>query len=421
MWRLILALLRSASSEESSSVERIVRVFPEPQLTPAAAVGPTLAIQDVLGRAWSCRIGDKAGSEVPAASSAYDDLNGTLPRLASIQAYVQHRSTSTRCLESPKKTGLYWSYELCPGSSARQFRRRRVAATGTPSVVKHDGESHSLGRFVEEQATATADKLEAMFPGLAGSELKDGIVVAPARLRGALVERYVDGDGSRSATVYVACLTAEVEFKASGRPPSSFDSRVYEEVRIARVVEEPLHTYHLLVAAPRQMCARTELADMVAAREIKRLATTCLQHKPAGDYWTYEVCVSVRVRQFRANDNDNRHPGYVVGLFDGDDPKRKSRDEPSPERVQHYSRGDACDITGRPRAASVKYACAPRAASDALLDLANKPAIVAVVERATCEYDITVALPAVCAVLERGDGVARGLKHIDCSPSATGS
>ena len=54
--------------------------------------------------------------------------------------------------------------------------------------------------------------------------------------------------------------------------------------------------------------------------------------------------------------------------------------------AQTYGGGEACDLTGAPRAADVRFVCAD-SGTDALL---------AVREPATCRYAVTVAVAALC-------------------------
>ena len=55
--------------------------------------------------------------------------------------------------------------------------------------------------------------------------------------------------------------------------------------------------------------------------------------------------------------------------------------------VQLYSNGDVCDLTGQPRAAKVLHHCAP----------GHAPYISAVREVRSCEYEVAVAMPSLCA------------------------
>lgn len=451
--------VRGGSQEEESHA-RVVRIFPEPRKTTVKG-RPLVVMQDASGQGWLCRVGTVGIDEVSDVrqQSAYDDKNGTLPRIESIELYAQQRDAST-CAQSPQRSGLYWSYELCSGVSARQFRPTGTATIGTPTHVKHDGESHSLGRFVETEGsvpeTAPIERLVSLFPGVVGSVDGDGIVYALKRMRGAIVERYIEGEDGRSATAYAACLLAEREApRRSSGPPA--ESRIYDEMRIARVTESPLLSYHLLVAAPRQLCSRGELAALATSREMRWLAGACLQHKAEEEWWTYEVCVGNRIRQFRAtkqSDESQQASGIVLGKFD-DEIGNVDQDESGdydtfslanpPMRFQRYSKGDRCDITGLERSANVYFRCSrpnrPIASAEPFIDTLE-PFIASVVEKATCEYDITVALPAVCAILvskyslcahkhlittsvysfaqEAGDFGASDsatVTHIDCEPA----
>lgn len=408
--------VRGANQEENAHA-RVVRVFPEPRTTTVKS-RPLVVMQDASGQGWHCRVGAVGMDELSHVrqESTYDDKNGTLPRIESIELYARQRDAST-CAQSPQRSGLYWSYELCAGVSARQFRPRGSATIGTPTHVKHDGDSHSLGRSAETEGsvpeTATIELLVSLFPGVVGSVDSDGIVYALKRMRGAIVESYIDGEDGRSATAYAACLLAEREAprRSSGRPA---DSRIYDEMRIARVTESPLLSYHLLVAAPRQLCSRGELAALATSREMRWLAGACLRHKAEEEWWTYEVCVGSRIRQFRALKQPGeaqQESGIVLGKFDAETSNVDQDDSGdydnfsianSPSRLQRFSRGDTCDVTGLERSANVYFRCSrpsrPVSSVEPLID-SLEPYIASVVEKATCEYDITVALPAVCAIL----------------------
>ncbi|KAJ8611284.1 hypothetical protein CTAYLR_004156 [Chrysophaeum taylorii] len=397
-WAALAAAVHRGLEEPAGSQQqaRVVRVFN------TIRGGGGLEITDAAGRAYSCRV----GTPPPDASSEYDDRNGTLPSIRSVEAYLRYRGSRSHCIESPKRHG-YWSYELCAGARARQFRRRDNG----------DGESHSLGRFdgtavARDSTLATPEELAALFPGVAGSTLADGVVLAPEAMRGALVERYADGDGDRSAVAYVACLLAETE-PARKHKRAAPETKIYEELRVARVVEQPLHSYHLLVAAP-HMCAREDLAHLALRRELTHLHGRCLRRKAQGDWWTYELCVGDTLRQFRASkDKAASDQQFIIGRFDTEDTGTTSA-------THLYARGDVCDLTGTTRSARVHFQCAPTSHA-ALLDTATNrgPAVVAVVETATCEYDITVNLPAVCAIFDRDDLGASGstsIRHIDCAP-----
>jgi len=111
---------------------------------------------------------------------------------------------------------------------------------------------------------------------------------------------------------------------------------------------------------------------------LEKLAGTCLQRK--ADYWDYEVCFGIRVRQFHGPDS------YDLG----------TKAERS-GTTQIFRNGGACEATAErtPRYTVVNFGCNPN----------NH--IASIRESQTCVYAITVGTPLVCSdpnfpVLETG-------------------
>ena len=98
--------------------------------------------------------------------------------------------------------------------------------------------------------------------------------------------------------------------------------------------------------------------------------------------------------------------------------------------TQLYTDGEECDLTGAPRTTRVHYTCgddgaaakggASVAAASAGVVIGNTrheniPYIVRIREGATCDYDILIALPAVCEAERRRRRAAVPHRTVDCT------
>mmetsp|Transcript_16681 Transcript_16681/g.50547 ORF Transcript_16681/g.50547 Transcript_16681/m.50547 type:complete len:547 (-) Transcript_16681:574-2214(-) len=418
--------------EDENAIARVVRMFPkkpgEPELPPRQEYEASMPMRDKTGGTWLCRF--------PVRRPPPPE-DRSVPPPESVEAYVRWRNDTwaERCAEAPDDGG-YWKYELCLGKMARQFQRQQAPKRQTQrdddveQQQQQPNGVHLLGLFDAQQQGepprfASAEELQRLFGG--GAEEEDSRFVAswPPHVRSAIVETYGKGSDGRSATAYVACLLAESEIKPAKLTEKarqvmrSDNAKMYDAdekyVRLAAVVEQPEKHYHLLVAAPTLVCATEDLVGAAIAREVKALDGACLRRKRAGEWWTYEVCVGKAVRQFHARSDDgkvderDRADGFLIGSFASSEtlewePNLVDLGLPvwrrgfPYTRVHSYDNGDACDLTGTPRSATVRFRCEPE--SKAVAKATKPPFIASVVETLSCEYDIVVSLPAACLVGE---------------------
>uniref|UniRef100_A0A0N5AW47 PRKCSH domain-containing protein n=1 Tax=Syphacia muris TaxID=451379 RepID=A0A0N5AW47_9BILA len=108
-------------------------------------------------------------------------------------------------------------------------------------------------------------------------------------------------------------------------------------------------------------------------------------------WWTYEVCYGSVIKQYHVEVSGTISSAVSLGFF------AKNMDVPSfaPKQdrqlyfEQQYSNGTICDLTGKPRTATVRYYC------EQLLETGDS-FIYEVDESSTCEYVISIKTGSLC-------------------------
>ena len=426
---------------------RVVRVFSGAPDGGGESGG--MEMTDALGRSYRCGLDEEAAARRAGGGDAGGGGGGGGGGARSaIESYINWRASSHECASLSLKRE-YWHYEVCPGRSARQFKPATLRPRGGEAAPEA---SFLLGRFARTQAAeATMDEVARTFgvgvgAASGGGGLAGVLTLPPARAdgaaRSAVLELYDGGDDGRRAIAYVVCGLVHVGRARSRRASLDYygdedDADWADAVRVAKVVEGPEHEYRLLLASP-LACTRADLRAAVATQGADRLVGKCLRRRWRSEWWTYEVCLGVGVRQFRAPAGKD-HDGFALldardaapPRGDGDDAKREkdagaaySLGAFSHAAVSHagavshaFRGGDACEVTdSEPRDATVAFQCV-----DAFRGRHKKAALAAVSETTTCSYDIVVHLAALCALEDdadlndkRASGTAAGVDHLSC-------
>merc|ERR1712072_707764 len=116
---------------------------------------------------------------------------------------------------------------------------------------------------------------------------------------------------------------------------------------------------------------------------------TCLTYKKG--WWTYKMCHKKSITQYHVNQlGEVSGVATLLGEFESEDDWTTDEvKERKPSELFHshkHSRGDVCDVTGKPRGSTVQYFC----------DTKSKDAIIRIEEPSTCAYIITVVSNKLC-------------------------
>lgn len=140
----------------------------------------------------------------------------------------------------------------------------------------------------------------------------------------------------------------------------------------------------------------------------------CIRKK-AG-WWTYELCYEKSLKQFHQEDANTIGVVLSLGSFGGvsEVPSFVAKADQPLYLEQQFTGGSICDITGKPRKASVRYFC------DELLPT-SEAYIESVDERASCEYLLVVKCGSLCKLKEfLPVDRPRTSLNITCKPLLTG-
>merc|ERR1719498_2063445 len=134
--------------------------------------------------------------------------------------------------------------------------------------------------------------------------------------------------------------------------------------KILSVTENPTHVYTIVLATGK-ICDTDDLVYSLLAP----LQKQCL--RKIGSWWTYEVCSGKRVRQYH-RENDGSQTQHILGIYDKLANTRRRKTSVSTTKsnsngtetsettgvlTELYTSGSVCDITQKPRQATVTYRC----------------------------------------------------------------
>ena len=270
------------------------------------------------------------------------------------------------CLQFPEG---YWTYEVCPMRSVNQFHMEGKKRTTV----------FELGHYVQKKDEWKHKGEDQQY-----------------------IQRFSGGTGGRKAAVRYSC---------GGQKP-----------KVASVREDPKHSYTIHVQSP-LLCKHANASALLAPYQGQ-----CVRKKKG--WWTHEICFGKKVRQFHKDQKGKVDQEYIVGRFDAAATAQlEAEGQAIQEEVlmeetgveqqkavymQHYTGGDLCDVTKKPRRVVVWHYCA----SDHF-----GLAITSVEETNTCQYTLAVAVPALCKhprLKQDNDGAhAEGsTQTIHCVPGA---
>lgn len=269
----------------------------------------------------------------------------------------------------------YWSFEVCPGASARQFHAA-VPGEDAP-VAALSGEPGEGGGEGAAQLPRSLS-LGTHVPG--GDSL--GVLPSGAPY---LEQRFTGGAGGRSAVVQWLC-------RPGGMLPAASEldlpmELVGHEEEEAAAGGEGGSAYRFTVGVrDAGLCEHLESPSQLLAP----LNGTCIEHS-GGGWWQYSVCLGGRIRQYHL-DNGVSSQESVLGDYDwatgetlvlpggggGEGGGAKgptsavesllaiASSRAGAALVQWYTRGTPCTVlAGAPqRATAVRFECMPPAASN---------------------------------------------------------
>ena len=133
---------------------------------------------------------------------------------------------------------------------------------------------------------------------------------------------------------------------------------------------------------------------------LKPLKGVCLRFVES--WWTYELCVGGKIRQFHAEKKSNNQDDvitmeFTLGKYDKPRNRNMASDgtailkkHPYSKFLQYYGKGTKCDLTKEPRVVNVEYECSN----------SQHTYIMGIVETSTCTYKMSVATPLLCKLKE---------------------
>lgn len=288
-----------------------------------------------------------------------------------------HKVLSNRCLT--KQSG-YWSYEVCPYKSVRQFR-----------AGDSQGLQFQLGTYDE-----SLDKEE----------------------NGKYTQTMVGGTDGRVSQVTYVCNQ-----HALSRQNKHMLFKVTEEVD--HIYELEVHT--TLACDKGSTAAKQRLEEPTAADLLAPLKGTC--DSLATGWWTYKYCFQEGITQFHKEkvsvkpsdpEAEPRAETVVTAEFDlghlgasGSEAQLQvvvvdnSWQESYVSQV--FTDGTSCDLTGELRRTEVRHFCDPNEASK----------LRSVEETSSCQYRAVVHTRALCALKELAPAQPK-VREIVCVPAEQG-
>ncbi len=318
----------------------------EPQTLPPR----TYTMSTLSGQRYEC--------VVPARQPVIDENTKRLNKL--------RQAVSSADAECLYKRYDYWTYEYCPSRHVRQLR-----TTAAPAAAAAEGEHQpdAAGAFsTYELGTAdpAADELAVQEGG-----------------RVVLRQHFKGGTGGRSTTVETVCETHAAAGGGGGggtgdepaiAPTLTTDIVSVEEHQ--RQQHDNNHnnnnnddganaggSHYIVRVATRDATACEVL--VTPSSVLRPLNGTCVRHVEG--WWTYEVCIGQRIRQFhdvgggRPPEQDN-----VIGVYDWRAGEAVDASRPARAVVQHFTEGSPCSVAGAglrdgaPRQAVARFECTPQ-------------------------------------------------------------
>jgi len=316
----------------------------------------------------------------------------------------------------------WWTYLACPGGRAKQFHAADFPP-GRPQVPPDPlapmKDEFILGEYDPEGDSILPVKDLSFLPS---DDPRFSFFQSQERV---YTQSFVGGTEDRVAQIYYGCGRsrkmpgpfdlADIVSRGHGNHTHMLEKFSPDQLgKLSATFEDPTHHYHLIVETP-LLCDRDALTKMVfeTQLEVFRGSKNCVQQKNEG-WFTYNVCPGQHVQQYHAIDKKKIDQLYTLGKYDSETNTLMAQngsafyapvnsDEPRAYR-EWYSGGTACDMTGgQPRSAEVHYTCSAKHAQESnevtlpgAMDM--KPFITDIQEGLTCDYTVTVHVPAACII-----------------------
>ena len=199
----------------------------------------------------------------------------------------------------------YWWYSVCPFSSVRQFHPNGKGKPDTEfdlgsfnntelfAVPLHAQKHHQKQkRKQQQQQSNKQDTDEDDGDSQTGDTASSERATGPSSEFGVYTQLFSGGSEGRQTQVHFVC-------RGSAMDPSSKQSsnaqtasaRQNGQLVIAKITEEPQHTYHITVATP-DLCGVGETAEQLIASASQK----CF--RSVGTWWTAEACPFTSVQQY---------------------------------------------------------------------------------------------------------------------------
>ena len=415
-WLLAIAALLPSAGEtnENFEVRLLSRDAGGLSQLPVAALSPLnrrTRMRTASGAPFTCFVPPPASG----ASSGAPPEDSRSMRAAAAAAALA--SSASRCVT--KRSGPFWTVEVCAGLHARQFRATQVLGSGSggagaelaagqpisasvPLALSDEETAIQLGTFgtVREGGGAGAGAGASDDAAVAGSGSEERGSSLGASATGALALRQLLRGGTDGRATLVQWLC-----DPPGMEPGAL-------VDIVSVTEQPPLNYSIVVGT-----REPAVCELLPSPQwlVAALNQTCFEHVEG--WWTYEVCFGLHLRQFHAEQGSGKPvQESLIGAYDW---ARGEQLAPAgvgtaPAVVQHYEKGTACDIrNAEPREAFVRFECAPsvptgtgdaasastqgRAAPVAFVTVGpNQLSLLSIREAPSCVYTITIGSALVC-------------------------
>ena len=313
----------------------------------------------------------------------------------------------------------YWTYEVCPFKTIRQYhvpiskrahpdKKERM---GKPTENQEGEPLFILGKYMPHKDEIVEGIYTQHFQG--GSDNRKSVVSYHCNNIGGNAMTDSSNTNAKLSIEEPSALNYAITLKTAAVcqenivvEPTNAENDEMEEVEYEEVVEveeeveveddgnngrEAPYSRH--ESSKKTLVARVQDA-------LKPLKGVCLRFVES--WWTYELCVGGKIRQFHAEKKSNNQDDvitmeFTLGKYDkqrnlnmASDGTAVAKVHPYSKFLQYYGKGTNCDLTKEPRVVNVEYECSN----------SQHTYIMGIVETSTCTYKMSVATPLLCKLKE---------------------
>jgi len=328
-----------------------------------------VAVTNHEGTRFTCEVPGSGGAEEESEVADSEPPRGPEALLEALEDYCDTMAMG------------WWTYEWCHRKHIRQFH--------VDHVQGHVDPNWSLGNYVRTVTTNSTSGHVSLADHFEGGQHCD------------------ETGGGRNTRVEFQCCSHDASAQ-QGKKRRTRKNRSDSLALLTSIEEPDVCSYEVVICTP-LVCGQGS-ENVTAFSLLEPLRRSCLVRHEG--WWTYEFCYGRQIRQFHLIADGGNHPGasgggsevqteYILGKADKAATKAAqdgTLDEtqflkpPSPEadiyapHTLELEMGDGtlCELTGRPRATTVEFACG------------QTDAIQSVNEVHTCHYKVVISTQKLC-------------------------